>query len=227
MRRSIKIAGALTLITGLVAAAAPELLKIPLTLAIGWIKSTGRFASVVQLSAPTVAWSLIAVSILLTGTHAFCAWVRRARSSAAGPWKWKWTCGFYAALVLVLFASASLVGIGHQSGWMIGSKEPVFKRRGVAWKERIRLRNIGNDILEQARASEWDFARLKSDLTTQVATWEDFAFYFVSERNDAPPRIILLPRNPKSQTEIGVVERDTFSTRPFRDFTELLVRNPP
>ena len=228
MRRSIKIAGALTLITGLAAAGAPELLKIPLTLAIGWVKSTGRFVSVVQLSSPTVGWSIIALGVLLAGTHAFCAWVRQSRTGPVGVWHWRWTCGVYAALALVLFASAALVGIAHQTGWMITSKEPFFNRRHEWMIERARLQNVGAAVLQLARNSEWDFVRVKGELIEFLpwSGWENYAFYFVGESNGAPQRVLLFRRNPKYQAEIGVVERDNFSTRPFRDLAELL-RSPP
>jgi hypothetical protein len=129
----------------------------------------------------------------------------------------------------VLFASAALVGIAHQTGWMISSKEPILKRRGVSWKERLRLRNVGNEILERARSNDWNFARMKRELIASPAgsVWEEFAFYFVGDSNGAPDCVILLPRNPKYQTEIGIVERATFHTRPFRDLSELLARSPP
>jgi len=226
MRRSIKIAAVLTLVAAVVLPGAPGLLKILLTLAIGWISSMGRFLSVVQLSTTTVVWSIIIAGVLLVGTHTFCAWVQRARSSDSLPWKCRWTCGFYAALVLVLFASASFVGIAHQTGWMIGAKEPFFKRR---WDiaERMRLRTVGNEIFERARTNEWDFARPKGELTGRGSAWEEFAFYFVGKSNGAPDCVILLPRNPKYQTEVGIVERANFHTRPFRDLTDLLVRSPP
>ena len=227
MRRSIKIAAVVTLVTGVVLAANPALVLIPLTLAIGWVKSTGRFVSVVQLSAPTVAWSIIALGVLLAGTHAFCTWARQARTGTVGVWPWRWTCSFYCALALVLFASAALVGIAHQTGWMISSQEPVFKSRKATLQEWMQLRNVGKEILERARTNEWNFARLKSDLTAQGSTWEEFAFYFVGDSNGTPDCVILLPRNPKYQTEIGIVERATFHTRPFRDLSELLVRSPP
>lgn len=227
MRRSIKIAALLTLIALVVLPGAPGLLKILLTLALGWISSIGRFFSLVHFSTGTVVWSIVLVGALLVGTHTFCAWVRRARSSASSPWKWKWTCGFYAALVLVLFSSASLVGIAHQTGWMISSREPILKNRKAWLQERMQLRNVGKEILERARTNEWNFARLKSDLTGRGSAWEEFAFYFLGNSNGTPHCVIFLPRNPKYQTEIGIVEEGTFNTRPFRDFTELLAGSPP
>jgi len=226
MRRSITIPAVLALVAVLVISVAPESLAIPLTLAIGWVRSLGRFLSVVQLSAVSVVWSMLLVGVLVVGTHGFCCWVRRARSDTSGPWQWKWTCSCYAALVLVLFASASLVGIAHQTGWMISSPEPVFKSRKESLQERIQLRDVGKEILERARTNEWNFARLKANLTVQGSTWEEFAFYFVGDSNGTPNCVILLPRNPKYQTEVGIVERANFHTRPFRDFTALL-RSPP
>ena len=227
MRRSIKIAAALMPVA-LVLAAAPELLKLPLPLAFGWIKSAGRFLSVMHLSSGTVTSLIILVGVLLVGTHAFCTWVRGARAGASNPWRWRWTCSVYAGLVLLLFASAALVGIAHQTGWMISSPEPIFKSRKMFLKERFRLRSVGNEILERARANEWEFAKVKSELIAPAAgsSWEEFAFYFVGDSNGVPDCVIVLPRNPKHQTEIGIVERANFHTRPFRDLPELL-RSPP
>ncbi len=228
MRRSIKIAAVLTLLAVVVVPGMPGLMLVPLTLAIGWIKSAGRFLSVVQPSTGTVTGLILLAGVLLVGTHAFCAWVGRARP-ASSPWHWRWTCSAYAALVLVLFACAALVGIAHQTAWMVSSPEPIFKRRGVAWKERFRLRNVGNEILERARSNDWNFARVKAELTASAtaSTWEEFAFYFVGDSNGVPDCVIFLPRNPKHRTEIGIVERANFNTRPFRDLNELLRRTPP
>lgn len=228
MRRSIKIAAVLALVAVVVLPGAPELVTIPLTLAIGWVRSLGRFLSVVQLSAASVVWSMLLVGVLVVGTHGFCAWMRRARSDTSGPWQWRWTCGFYAALVLVLFASAALVGVAHQTGWMLTSKEPFFNRRHEFIVERSRLRNTGGAVLELARSSEWDLARVKRELIEFPAgsNWEDFAFYFVGESNGAPDRVILLRRNPKYQTEIGIVERDNFHIKPFPDLIGLLQSSP-
>ena len=69
--------------------------------------------------------------------------------------------------------------------------------------------------------------RLKSDLTGRGSAWEEFAFYFLGNSNGTPHCVIFLPRNPKYQTEIGIVEEGAFHTRPFRDLTELLAGSPP
>ena len=228
MRRSFKIAAALTLVLVIVVVGAVELLLIPLTLAFGWIKSAIRFASALQLSSATIVWSLIIVAVLIGGTHVFCESVRRASNSAA-PWRWRWTCGFYGALGLVLFASAALVGIAHQTGWMISSDEPIFRRRGPNLRERMRLSNVGHQALQAAHDSNWDLVRVKQELIgpRPGSNWEDFAFYFVGGSNGTVDRVIVLPRNPKNQTDIGVVERGTFQTRRLRDLAELLVQSPP
>jgi len=226
MRRSIKIAAVIALVmVVIVAGGGPQVLLIPLTLAFGWIKSLVRFASVVQLSGGTVVWFAVLLVMLLVGTHAFCCWVQRTRSRT---WRWRWTFGFYAGVVLVLFASAGLVGVAHQTGWMISSPEPIFKRRGAFLKERIRLHNVGREVLQLAQSHGWNPGRVKHELIGPGprSSWEDFAFYFVGASNSTLDCVILLPRNPKNQGEIGIVERETFHTRPFQELTELLGSRP-
>jgi hypothetical protein len=229
MRRSIKIAAGISFFLVVLAVVNPALFLIPFTLAFGWIKSLGRFISVVRLSASTIAWLIVATGLLVVGTHAFCCWVQRSRSAAGRSWHWRWTCGFYAGLVLVLCASAGLVGVAHQTGWMLSSDEPVFRRRGAGFKERIRLHNVGKEVLQLALANDWDLARLKRELIGPAArsSWEEFAFYFVAASNDAPACVILLPRNPKHRTEIGIVERDTFQTRSIGTLPHLLGQTHP
>jgi hypothetical protein len=229
MRRSFQIAaGLIFLVFAAAMAGIEQLLLIPLTLAFGWIKSLGRFFSAVQLTPGTVAWFGIMAGVLVLGTHAFCTSVRRVRTSAIGAWRWKWTCSFYAALVLVLFASAALVGVAHQTGWMILSKEPMFRTGKEAMADRTRLRYASRAVFEVAQTNEWDLVRVKREMARLPfgSNWEDFAFYFVGATNGSTERLILLQRNPKYQQEIGIVERDKLYTRPFQDLAGLL-KSPP
>src|SRR4026207_1944526 len=143
MKRLLKIIGVTVLVAFFLLAASPDLLLLPFTLAFGWVKSAQRFVSLVSISPSTLLSGLLLVTVLLVGTHSFCQWIQRARPGLPRPWRWQWTCGVFSGPILVLLASAGLVGIVHQTAWMATSGEPMFKNRFRGLRERAQLVTVG------------------------------------------------------------------------------------
>ena len=113
----------------------------------------------------TVRWDLLAstavyVALLLVGAHGFLRWLYREmrKDANAGPgvWKWRWTLGATALILLMFVAGTAMVGVVHQTVWLARSPEPLY-RRGSPKRNVVlcasHLRQIGYALAEYAKAN--------------------------------------------------------------------------
>jgi hypothetical protein len=202
----------------------PDILLVPFALLFGWIPSLNRFVSVAHLSTGSVFAAMALSGLLVAGTHYFCGWVHGERRASV-RWKWKWTFASYALLLFLLGASAALVGIAHQTAWMLTSGEPVFKSRlGIA-SEKVRLWQMGDEVLRMMSSNAWDFSKLQSSTSGRGGerpAWEDFSFYFLAGTNGRAGRVVFIRRDPKHQKEIGVVQDGVFDTKRPSELSKMI-----
>src|SRR4051812_21999751 len=93
----------------------PNVLEIPFVILFGWIPASKRLAGNLPFSAGELGLFLGGSVLLILGLH----WFLRQRK----PWRFRWTVALSGGGALVLLALMSLVGVTHQLGWILISKE--------------------------------------------------------------------------------------------------------
>jgi hypothetical protein len=101
--------------------------EIPWTIATGWLPFLGRVVPQVRPDPLTVLTALVSGVAATVGVDVMAAWLYPTlRGDASQRWKPRWTA-FVVMLVVTLFlAGTAMVGMIHQSGWIVRSKEPMI-----------------------------------------------------------------------------------------------------
>jgi prepilin-type processing-associated H-X9-DG protein len=158
-------------------------------LTFGWIWYLRRV-----LPNMVVRWDLVAstaayAAVLLVGAHFFLRWLRSEMTppGMGRAWKWSWTVGGFLLVLLAFAAGISVVGVVHQTGWLISSPEPLY-HRSHASADRIRcqsnLRQIGQAL--QMYANE-NGGRLPDDFSTLLLKEDLIPAVFTCPRSDDVP----------------------------------------
>lgn len=114
----------------------------PVGLRIGWELLTGWWGflqRVIPLVADRVdqlpAFAL-ALAVVIGGLHWFLSWLRRHQRTVADdgaakpPWRFRWTAAIAGLIATSTLLAMAGIGIIHQTGWMLASKEPVWVEQG-------------------------------------------------------------------------------------------------
>ena len=190
----------------------PEPLILAFVLLFGWISSAARMGSALAHAGFNLALPLLAIIVLAWGGHRFLSWAysRNAMAEAAptpGGWRWQWSLGLIGGLWLVLLAIMSFLGIAHQVGWILVSKEPMFVPIGRYSRDHSVFRNVTVVFERAAETNGWDLAAARASVWAEDGWgqpfWEKYSIRLVSETNGAFSAALIFPRDPKLQKRIG------------------------
>jgi hypothetical protein len=183
---------------------APGLLAAPITLLIGWWPSMARWIKAWHPGSIGVALFVLAVVLMVAGTHWFLRWVyASARNPEAGrvptAWRWRWTlCGF-GVLTCSLLALCAMVLTVHQIHWFSTSSAPWFSD---PFRERVRMLGVAVNLQKQADELQWDslktrecFRQKSSTIPGQPAA-EAIQPVWIEKDGHSLRGIILIPRRP-------------------------------
>lgn len=140
MKWCIAIAAVIAVIAGFCLYAEPTWLLLT-----GWLTFPFRVGPQMTVDAPALAVGLGAVGLLALGIQFGGSWwFGAALKRRQLRWKWRWTCGALAGLLLLFAAGTGLVAVAHQSAWLAVDDRPMY-REGVAYagKARSNLKQIG------------------------------------------------------------------------------------
>jgi prepilin-type processing-associated H-X9-DG protein len=108
-------------------------------LAVGWIWYLGRAVPQVPVEWDGVLTAVVCLALLCGGLHLFCRWLYEAAPAAAAaeqtprrPWPFRWTAAVVGVVVLMFVAGVAVVGLTHQTAWLITSPEPLLRDRHEA-----------------------------------------------------------------------------------------------
>lgn len=99
-------------------------LSAPLTvivwLVIGWAIHLFRLVKEMVIDGDATLTAVVAIVLLVVGTHGFARlWRRRTPAvEAPQPWTWRWTASIIGLILCVAVAGIAAVGIAHQSVWL-------------------------------------------------------------------------------------------------------------
>ena len=164
-------------------------LDVAFHLVVGWAPFLKRVLPQLQVRWDLVGSTAVYLSALVVGTHLFLRWLyremRRADGADASAWKWRWTLGGQALVLLMFVAGTAMVGIAHQTAWLARSPEPLYRRGGRMEANRIKcqsnLRQIGQGL--QMYAGE-NGGRLPDDLRALLLTGDFPPYVFVCPAGD-------------------------------------------
>jgi prepilin-type N-terminal cleavage/methylation domain-containing protein len=101
----------------------PWVLEIPLTLALGWTRYLWRVVPKLNPDPWTVGTAVVCLVGFVAGSHLFLC--RLAGGESRWPLKRTLRC---AALVVLMFAAGiGVIGVIHQTSWLVRSPEPLIE----------------------------------------------------------------------------------------------------
>jgi hypothetical protein len=181
-------------------------------LAMGWWQFLSR-------TAPSITWNwdisgmaALCVCLILFGANWFLNWlshnIARSRGLADNwrwPWKWTW-CGV-AALGVLFLTGMAVGGIAHQTGWIIGSPEPLFEAQ-TDWWQMNEMRQIQGAVQASLLERTNDIASVRGSLIQYLKTGADtrvqkFQILLILNPDGTPAGQMIFPRDPTLQAKIG------------------------
>jgi hypothetical protein len=190
----------------------PGLLAPPIVLLIGWWPSAARLFNAWHPHVVGVILFVLAMVVLVVGTHAFAGWtyrhLRSGESSLLPNWRWKWTLGGFGVVFCTLAAISSLVLTTHQLYWLSKSSEPMFtdpfRGKAMMW-------HVAYELQKKAEEVQWDtlktrtFWKEEAARVTAQPALETMQPIWVEQNDHQLRAIILVPRRPVRRDRARVV----------------------
>jgi hypothetical protein len=205
MRRAvIRLAVLLTMVLLLfILLIGPGLLAAPITLLIGWWSSIARLLKVWHPGSSGIALFLLAVLVMVAGTHLFLRWVfasahEPAEDRVPPEWRWKWTvCGF-GLVTCSLLAICAMVLTTHQIYWISRSADSLFTD---PFRERVRVLSFAVTLQKAADELQWNSLKTRAFVLQKSFTGSDVMTEAIQpvwiEKDEHSLRgIVLVPRRP-------------------------------
>jgi prepilin-type processing-associated H-X9-DG protein len=110
----------------------------------GWVLYLWRTAPNWSISGEGFLTGGVCLAVFTFGLHRFMTWfyARRQPAEQCEPavWRWRWTLSSVAIIVLMFIAGIAIVGVTHQSAWLVRSPEPLVEG-GRGFAARIQSQN--------------------------------------------------------------------------------------
>ncbi len=116
-------------------------------LALGWLFFLARVIPSMKVDASGVATALLCAALLAVGIHVFSRWfVVHFNEGVASPpaWRSRWTGMIIAAVVVLFVSGIATVGMTHQVGWLLTSKDPWVSSTGGSRIVARRVQSLNN-----------------------------------------------------------------------------------
>lgn len=117
--------------------------------------------SFLQRTLPKVTvdwWSLgiagIALVVFVSGLHRLATWYVRADPGKSEQlaksirWRFRWTASIAALVVIMFAAGVAMVGVAHQTAWMLSSRESALSKTFAPFASKANLKEIGRATSE-------------------------------------------------------------------------------
>jgi hypothetical protein len=207
----------------LLLAVAWNLRQLIFVLLFGWVSASVRLWEALRNAQINWLVPAMALCVLTLGVHRFLNWMYLQRAAdgfamSSTRWRWRWTLGVVGGVWLVLLSVMSLLGMAHQSGWILVSKEPIFVRRGRIPLQAHELRNAAMAFDHSAQTNAWNIAALGSNFWTHIVWtsadeqpfWEKYSVHLLEATSGTFSGAFVLPRDGKVFDRVGgaVVKRE-------------------
>jgi prepilin-type N-terminal cleavage/methylation domain-containing protein len=115
------------------------ILEVPFTLALGWVTHLWRVTPKLNPDPWTVGTALLCLAGVTVGSHYFLRWV----AGSELLWPWKRTLRIVGLIVLMFVSGIAVVGMIHQTSWLVRSPEPLTMHPGSRTESANNLKQIG------------------------------------------------------------------------------------
>ena len=141
-------------------------IDIAFYLLVGWVPFLHRVLPSIHMRWDSMASTAIYAVAFLIGCHLFLRWLHREMRPVGQRWRLRWTAGGFLVVLLAFASGIAMVGVVHQTGWLINSPKPLYHRSHEPVNRvtcESNLRQIGQAL--QMYANE-NGGRLPDDFTT-------------------------------------------------------------
>jgi len=166
----------------------PALVLIPLqllkALGLGWLLASLRWLSRADPSFGAPALWIGGFLALTLGLHLL-------GSSLRPGWPARWTLAITGGAWLTLFAAMSVIGIAHQTIWMIASKQSFLQNRNV------RTMATASQVHRLAMEANWNVSELRKLIAKAPGSpsqWEEFNVVLQAEPNGTVTNVLVIDR---------------------------------
>ncbi len=182
---------------------APFLIVVPVslvwTLATGWAVSGARLlARIAEQNLPLGGFAIATVFLILA-SHAFLCSFGKAK-----VWPIHYTAALFAAIALVLFSCMGLIGVAHQTGWLLTSGEPWVVSRSKWIQTRAHAVALASAVKRAGENVHWRSGELFFSLAGEPAVrgfLDHFQLLpFVTEAGSIK-WILILPRETEKESK--------------------------
>jgi hypothetical protein len=128
-------------------------------LVFGWVPYLQRVLPQVRIDRAALATAIVCLALLVGGLHRFASWLYGDMQSPTESghdnnrrWPLRWTLALVSSVVLMFIAGIAAVGMTHQTGWLLFSRERMVGNSFSALMGRVHslnnLKQIGLGLLE-------------------------------------------------------------------------------
>ncbi|MFO0825885.1 MAG: DUF1559 domain-containing protein [Gemmataceae bacterium] len=135
----------------LVCAGIGVLVQVPFLIAFGWTSYLGRVVPQLSPDPWVVATAFVCLVGFSFGSHAFLKWLYSATGTEPRVWQPKWTACVAGLVVLTFTAGIAVIGMIHQTSWIVRSPEPLMSSREAP------ARMVSSNHLKQMGLATHDF----------------------------------------------------------------------
>jgi hypothetical protein len=234
---SIVVLSSAFVLSALSPLAAQMLIQLPF----GWLKFLQRVAPRASWNWSGIGMAVLCSLLIVSGTQWLCRWLyAHLHFNAAGDvstrWRWSWSFALYGMLWSAFFAIMGTVGVAHQVGWLLNSKEPLYVARPSPWEFTLNLRTKAIDLTSIAESESWDFIRTRALFYEQQALpgtrmrpngIEDVHVLFLEGQRGKLAAAVFFYRDMAIREKTGIVLTTPSSLHEqhsFRELPELLAK---
>ena len=110
-----------TFVVFLIALGVATTIAVPWTLVTGWVPFLGRVLPRVTVDGRTATFGIVAFLLFAAGIH----WLGRSAYRPANDRRWRlgWSLAAVGMVAVLFAAGICLIGIVHQTGWLLSGEE--------------------------------------------------------------------------------------------------------
>lgn len=188
--------------------------RIAFSLLIGWVAFLFRVVSAMTVSWSGIGMVVVCSLLIVAGMHSLSTWLYAHAAGRAGKalpeqWRWSWTISLYLGVWLIFMAIMGAVGVAHQVGWLMRSKEPLMLQQSYRGSTLYDLQNLGRELTFAAGSWKADTIRYAilglTSRNKRNPAVEDYHFVPLEGERGEVSAVAIFPRDPVLLANVGFV----------------------